>query len=61
MQTILNQEGIIRMAVFLGVMVAMMVLEAVLPRRQRGLERRQRWPANLGIVVADTLLARLII
>ncbi len=61
MQTILSQEGIIRIAVFLGVMAVMMILEAALPRRIRGLTRVQRWPANLGIVVADTVLARLVI
>lgn len=39
----------------------MALLEAWLPRRRRRLSRKERWPANLGIVVFNALLARLLI
>jgi len=61
MQTILGHEGAIRISVFVGVLLTMVILETLLPRRSRGLTRTQRWPANLGIVVVDTLIARLVI
>ncbi|MEX0692855.1 MAG: sterol desaturase family protein [Rhodospirillales bacterium] len=61
MQAVLTHEGMIRIAIFATVLIAMMLLEAWLPRRRRSLERRQRWPANLGIVVAGSVLARLIL
>ncbi|WNJ99677.1 sterol desaturase family protein [Thalassospiraceae bacterium LMO-JJ14] len=61
MHQILSNEGVIRIGVFAGVLIVMMLLEAVLPRRNRTLGRSVRWPANLGIVVVDTLIARLLI
>jgi len=61
MQYVLSHEGMIRIGIFAGVLLCMMLLEALLPRRQRTLARSARWPANLGIVVVDTLVARLLI
>lgn len=61
MHQVMSHEGAIRIGVFAAVLLAMMLLEALLPRRQRALGRSQRWPANLGIVVVDTLIARLLI
>jgi len=61
MDQILTHEGMIRIGVFAGVLIAMMALETLLPRRKRTLGRRDRWPANLGIVVVDTILARILI
>lgn len=61
MQQLLSHEGAIRIGVFAGVLVVMMLAEALLPRRSRSLGRGNRWPANLGIVVIDTLVARLLI
>lgn len=61
MQQLLSHEGAIRIGVFAGVLVVMMLAEALLPRRSRSLGRGKRWPANLGIVVIDTLVARLLI
>jgi len=61
MQQLMSHEGAIRIGVFVGVLVAMMVLEALLPRRKRTLGRGVRWTANLGIVVIDTVVARLLI
>jgi len=38
----------------------MVTWEVVAPRRERGLSRRARWPGNIGVVVLDTVLLRLI-
>ena len=61
MESILSNEGLIRLSVFIGILVGMMVLEAMLPRRKRELGRGVRWTSNLGIVVIDTIVARLLI
>ncbi|MBO6521665.1 MAG: sterol desaturase family protein [Rhodospirillales bacterium] len=61
MDHILSNEGTIRIAAFAGTLLAMMALEALLPRRNRVLGRAERWPANLGVVVVDTIVARLLI
>lgn len=53
-------ETAIRLGVFTGVLVAMMLLEALFPRRPRSHPRLRRWPANLGIVALDSALVRLV-
>ena len=57
---LLSQEMLLRLVPFLGVFALMAVLEAWVPRRARGLPRSTRWPSNLGIVVVDTLVVRLL-
>ncbi len=61
MDALLSNEGLVRIGVFAGLLVLMIGLEALAPRRRRQLSRKDRWPANLGIVVVDTLAARLLI
>lgn len=61
MDQMLSNEGVIRIGVFAGTLLAMMVLEALLPRRTRVLGRAERWSANLGVVIVDTIVARLLI
>ncbi len=56
---LLAHEKALRLGAFLGVFAVMALAEALVPRRRRGLARLQRWPANLGIVVIDTLVLRL--
>jgi sterol desaturase/sphingolipid hydroxylase (fatty acid hydroxylase superfamily) len=53
-------EPYIRLGAFGGVFLAMAIWEVVGPRRQQTIARPVRWPSNLGIVVLDTLLVRLI-
>ncbi len=60
MQTILNNETTIRLAVFLGILTAMAVLEIVSPRRRQKIPRIIRWSNNLGLVALDTALVRLV-
>jgi sterol desaturase/sphingolipid hydroxylase (fatty acid hydroxylase superfamily) len=56
---LLANEPLIRMAVFLGILVAMAIWEVAAPRRRREIPRLIRWSNNLGVVVIDTLLVRL--
>jgi sterol desaturase/sphingolipid hydroxylase (fatty acid hydroxylase superfamily) len=60
MQGLLAQEPLIRLSAFAGILVLMAVLEAWLPRRRRAVPRIGRWPSNLGVVVVDALLLRLV-
>lgn len=43
-------EASLRLGVFLGMFMLMLLLEAVWPRRPRLFPRRQRWPTNLLIL-----------
>ena len=54
-------EPEIRFCAFLSVLVAMMLWEVASPRRQRSLDRRGRWAANLSMVAINTGLSRLVI
>jgi sterol desaturase/sphingolipid hydroxylase (fatty acid hydroxylase superfamily) len=53
-------EPYIRLGVFGGVFVVMAVWELIGPRRKLSIGRSWRWPNNLGVVVANTLLVRLV-
>lgn len=53
-------EAALRLGFFLGILLLLGVAEALLPRRQRLLTRLQRWTSNLGIVVINTVLLRLL-
>ncbi|HSR71980.1 MAG TPA: sterol desaturase family protein [Kiloniellales bacterium] len=57
---LLGHEPAIRLGFFLGVLGAMALWEVLAPRRRLAPPRRLRWPNNLGIVVVDTLLLRLV-
>ncbi len=57
----MDHEAAVRIIAFAGIMILMMLLEAGVPRRPRTLGRSQRWPANLGIVVLNTVTARLVL
>jgi len=56
---LLANEPLIRVAIFLGILVAMAIWEVAAPRRRREIPRLIRWSNNLGVVVIDTLLVRL--
>lgn len=56
----MSNEPFVRFVVFGAVLAAMAAWELAAPRRRQKLERNARWPGNLGIVVLDTLLVRLI-
>ena len=54
-----NEPGL-RLAAFFAVLAAMAAWEVAAPRRALKLARRARWPANLGIVLINGVLIRLI-
>jgi sterol desaturase/sphingolipid hydroxylase (fatty acid hydroxylase superfamily) len=60
MGVVMSNEPFVRFIAFGAVLGAMAVWELASPRRKQALGRRTRWPGNLGIVVLDTLLVRLI-
>ena len=57
---VLANEPLIRLLVFAGIFAAMAAWEILAPRRERKLARRTRWPGNVGVVVLDTVLVRLV-
>jgi sterol desaturase/sphingolipid hydroxylase (fatty acid hydroxylase superfamily) len=57
---VLTREPLIRLTAFVLVLSAMVAWEVLASRRPQSHPRRQRWPANLSIVVLDTLAVRLV-
>ncbi len=53
-------EPYLRLGVFIGILLLMILLEFIIPRRDAQF-RARRWPANLGLVVLNTLVVRLIL
>lgn len=59
-QFVLANEPLVRMGFFFGVFALVALWELASPRRVLKLSRRQRWTANLGIVLLNTLVVRLL-
>jgi sterol desaturase/sphingolipid hydroxylase (fatty acid hydroxylase superfamily) len=57
---ILGNEAAIRLGAFLGIFALLAILEALAPRRARAHPRSLRWTGNLGVVVLNTVLVRLL-
>jgi sterol desaturase/sphingolipid hydroxylase (fatty acid hydroxylase superfamily) len=53
-------ESFVRLGSFLGIFVVMALWEMAAPCRELITQRRSRWVHNLGIVVVDTLLVRVV-
>ncbi len=53
-------EPIVRLSAFFGIFAIMALWELAAPRRVQRYKRRVRWPANIGIVVLNTVVLRLI-
>ncbi len=53
-------EPYIRLSAFGGVFFVMVIWEFIGPRRNQAIGRGFRWPNNLGVVVVDTLLVRVL-
>jgi sterol desaturase/sphingolipid hydroxylase (fatty acid hydroxylase superfamily) len=58
---VLLHESLIRFAAFCAIFAAMAAWELLAPRRILALTRSRRWLSNLGVMVLDTLLVRLIL
>jgi len=57
---LLENEPLIRMAVFAACLTAFGLSEAVIPRRKLRFDRRVRWPANLAFTLLNTILIRVL-
>lgn len=57
---LLDHEPAIRLDAFAGIFAAIALWELLAPKRRQAIGRLKRWPGNLGIVVLDSLLVRLI-
>lgn len=57
----MQTEAIVRLSAFTGVLVTMAMWELLAPRRPLRDRKMLRWSSNLGIVVLDSLLVRLLI
>ena len=57
---LLNNEATVRVAPFSGIFVLMAVWEILAARRQLTMAKGRRWIANLGLVVIDTAVVRLL-
>lgn len=58
-QTLMANEPMMRLAIFLAVLIAMMAWELAAPRRRQHIPRVLRWSNNLALLVLDTLILRL--
>jgi sterol desaturase/sphingolipid hydroxylase (fatty acid hydroxylase superfamily) len=54
-----QSDGLIRLAIFLGVFLAMALIEFGWPKRALIVSKRRRWLTNIGISVTGTLVLRL--
>jgi sterol desaturase/sphingolipid hydroxylase (fatty acid hydroxylase superfamily) len=59
-EAILHYEVPIRLGFFLGIFAIMALLEMVLPRRALAVSKSQRWASNLGLVILNTVVLRLL-
>ncbi|MCH8999762.1 MAG: sterol desaturase family protein, partial [Proteobacteria bacterium] len=57
---ILDNEPVIRLGFFAGVLILVAAWEAARPRRARSFSRWLRWPSNFAIVALNTVVLRLI-
>jgi sterol desaturase/sphingolipid hydroxylase (fatty acid hydroxylase superfamily) len=57
---LLAHEPYIRLAVFASVFATMAIGERIAPRRARMLPRMRRWPSNIGVVIVDTIIVRIL-
>src|SRR5216683_1559426 len=57
----MTQESLIRLCVFVVVLLAMAAWETLAPRRKLTVGRVTRWPSNIGVVMVNTALLRLIL
>jgi len=57
----MDQESFVRLAAFFSVLLVVGVFESLFPRRRLTASKPRRWFANLGIVILNSLLVRLLI
>ena len=57
---VLEREAIIRLGVFAFVFVTMLVWEIITPRRNLSVSKAMRWSSNLGLLVLNSIVLRLL-
>lgn len=57
---ILENEASLRLGFFVSILLFMMLVEALFPRKRRALKRSHRWLSNFLLIVIDGLCVRLI-
>ncbi len=60
MDYILYHESMLRVCFFVGIFIIIATLEILLVRRSLTTPKRKRWFANIGIVIINTILLRII-
>lgn len=60
MDQVFSHEPLIRLVSFAGVLILLSFAEFLFPRRQLAANKPLRWGSNLGLVVVNTVVARLI-
>jgi sterol desaturase/sphingolipid hydroxylase (fatty acid hydroxylase superfamily) len=60
MEALVSTEPFVRLAAFGSILAAMVFWEFLAPRRDERIGRWARWPSNIGVVVLDTVLVRLL-
>src|SRR2546422_6690932 len=53
-------EPLIRLGAFLFIFLAMALWETLWPRRQRAFLRRARWPHNIGLMLLNSVVLRIV-
>ena len=61
LQTLLQNETVIRLTAFFGVLAVVAMAEIILPRRRLTASKLRRWASNLGIVFLNSLIVRLLL
>lgn len=60
LNSVFAAEPLIRLGVFVAVLSLLMAGELLAPRRRLKIRRWQRWPGNIGVVVTDAVLLRIL-
>lgn len=59
-QFVLTNEPLIRLSFFLGVFAVVGIWEVIAPQRALTVSKTQRWASNLGVLILNTVLLRLL-
>ena len=61
LQTLLQNETLIRLTAFFGVLTVVAMAEVAVPRRRLTVSKLRRWVSNLGMVFLNSALVRLLL
>jgi len=57
----MSSENGIRLGSFFGVLLVMMILEALFPKRPRTQSKSRRWLGNFGLIAVNTVMLKLLL